>query len=231
MRMDIRNWFPHLAIAATAGLLSLASDASAQKAADPPRIVTWNCSGCHGVDGNAQLPEFPRLAALNASYIEQRVATFRSAPPPPVDELVYRIVAPAAAKKAAAGSSREALAYMVGIAHAATGAESKDAAAWYASQKAAPGRSANPALVDKGKALFVNGLPAQGVIACQDCHGAQAQGMATFPRLGGQNSAYLVRQLQLFRAGERGHAPEMTSIAQHLDSEQSRAVAAFLQSR
>ena len=132
LRMNTRNKFAVSVIGGAIALFVISPLASAQKMrSTPPRIVTWNCSGCHGVRGNAQLPEFPRLAGLDASYIEQRIAAFRAAPTPPSDELLYRIFNPAAAKKVAASSSPEALANMVGIAHAATPQETKTAAAWY----------------------------------------------------------------------------------------------------
>jgi len=146
--MNTRNKFAVSVIGGAIALFVISPIASAQKGrGTPPRIVTWNCSGCHEVNGNAQLPEFPRLAGLDASYIEQRIATFRAAPAPPSEELIYRLVKPGALKKVAAGSSPEALANMVGIAHAATPQEAKAAAAWYSAQKPkpAPGHSTNPA--------------------------------------------------------------------------------------
>jgi cytochrome c553 len=87
------------------------------------------------VHGNAQSPEFPSLAGLDASYIEQRIAAFRAAPTPPSDELLYWLFNHAESKKIAASSSPEALANMVGIAHALTQQEIKEAAAWYSAQK------------------------------------------------------------------------------------------------
>jgi cytochrome c553 len=155
--VNTRNGFAVSVIGGAMALLAISPIASAQKGRDiAPRIVTWNCSGCHGLDGNAQLPAFPRLAGLDASYIEQRIATFRAAPAPPSEELVYRLFKPTAAKKIATSSSPEALANMVGIAHAATPQEAKAAAAWYSArkpkpakghsaQKPTPGHSANPA--------------------------------------------------------------------------------------
>lgn len=137
------------AVSVTSGVIALlvtSPPAFAQKIRSiPPRIVTWNCSGCHGVHGNAQSPEFPSLAGLDASYIEQRIAAFRAAPTPPSDELLYWLLNHAESKKIAASSSPEALANMVGIAHALTQQEIKEAAAWYAAQKPKPpaGHSAN----------------------------------------------------------------------------------------
>ncbi len=120
---------------------------------------------------------------------------------------------------------------MIGIAHAITPDEARSSAAWYAEQKPAPGRSANPALIQQGKALYVSGLPAQGMPACQSCHGTQAEGKGKIPRLAGQNGIYVLNELEKFHAGDRQHAPEMTTVAQHVDTEQLRSLAAYLQSR
>ena len=161
--MNIRNRFAASVIGGAIALLVIAPMASAQKGRDiAPRIVTWNCSGCHGVDGNAQLRHFPRLAALDASYIEQRMAAFQAAPAPPSDELLYWLVKPAAAKKVAAGSTPEARADMVGIAHATTPQEAKAAAAWYSTQKPAPGHSANPALDRERQSAVCKWFPGEG---------------------------------------------------------------------
>jgi cytochrome c553 len=65
---------------------------------------------------------------------------------------------------------------------------------------------------------------------CDSCHGTNGVG-GTAPRLAGQNSSYLANQLLRFRAGDRAPASEMTSIAKRLDTEQIRAVAAFLASQ
>jgi len=122
---------------------------------------------------------------------------------------------------------------MIGIAHSITPEETKIAAAWYAMQIPAAGRSRDSALIESGKSVYMNGLPALGVPACQSCHGPEAQGKARAPRLAGQNGSYMLSQLAKFRAGDRQHAPEMTVVTKNLDSdsEEARAVAAYLQSR
>lgn len=227
--MNIRSRVAVSFIGGAIALLVMSPVAFAQ--GNAPRIVTWNCSGCHAVDGNAQLRHFPRLAGVDASYIEQRIATFQAAPAPPSDELLYWLIKPAAARKIAASSTPEARADMVGIAHATTQQEAKAAAAWYSTQQPAPGHSANPTLIESGKALFLNGSAAKSVVACQSCHGAQAQGQDNAPRLAGQNSSYLVNQLQRFRAGARTHPTDMTSTATRFDNDQIRAITAYLASQ
>jgi cytochrome c553 len=227
--MKIRKLCNHAAIAA-ASLLALASSAFAQKRWDAPRIVTENCAGCHGIDGNSQLPYIPRLAGLNTVYFEQKIAEFRAAAATPVDQLFYLIILRRPAKTAMR-STPEAQVNMVGIGQAISTEEIKASAAWYAAQRPASGRFGNKALIERGKDLYMNGLPARGVAACRTCHGPQAQGIATTPRLAGQNAGYTVSQLAKFRAGDRQHASVMTAVAQHLDSEEASAAAAYLQSQ
>jgi len=227
--MKARKIFKFAVIATAAAVLRLCPVAFAQRRWDAPRIVTWNCSGCHGIDGNTQPSFFPRLAGLNALYAEQRMAEFRATAPPPVDELFYRITALAEGK---AGASRlQARINMIGSAHAITAGETKTAITWYAMQKPAPGRSGNPALIQLGKKMFLKGLPGQGLPPCQSCHGAQAEGKAKIPRLAGQNGTYVLNELAKFHAGDRQHAPEMTMVAEHVDTEEFRALAVYLQSR
>lgn len=226
--MKTCNRFAVSVLGGAIALLLISPLASAQSA---PRIVTWNCSGCHEVSGNAQERRYPRLAAQDASYIEQRMAAFQAAPVLPVDELVYWLVKPATMRKVNAGSTPEARADMVGIAHAANPQETKAAAAWYAAQKPGRGQSASSSLIEGGKALFSNGIPDKGVAACAGCHGAQGEGSAAAPRLGGQNRGYLTTQLYRFRAAERPHPAEMASSTARFDGDQIRAIAAFLASQ
>jgi cytochrome c553 len=212
-------------------LLGAVSNASGQKLWNAPRVVTNNCSGCHGIDGNAQLSYFPRLAGIDAAYAEKKMTMFREQPSPPVDDLFFYLLAKPAAREEANTVNREARLNMIGIAHAATPEEIKQAAFWYAKQTPMHGRSASGALVEQGKNIFVNGVPAERVLACKTCHGAEAQGMGPAPRLAGQNGEYTWSQLERFRRGDRRHAPEMTTETRDLDASQARAAAAYLQTR
>lgn len=202
--------------------------AFAQTHWDAPRVVTRICSGCHGIDGNTGRPEFPRLAGLNAEYIGKRLAAFRAAYPPPVDEVIHWFLVPTPPKPVP--NVAEARVNMIGIAHSITTDQAGAAAAWFAVRKRSPGRSADPALIAKGRLLFQNGMPGQGVPACQTCHGAEAQGNGTAPRIARQNSVYVLHQLGKFKAGDPKNAPEMTKVARDVNIDQFRALAAFLQS-
>jgi cytochrome c553 len=213
-----------------AAVLAVGSLAYAQERSSAPAIVTHTCSGCHGLDGQSQLPYIPRLAGLSAAYTERKLARFQTGAAWPVDEAFSRIVHPGNSSKEAQISAA-ATAHMVGLARTVSEEDKKAAAKWYAAQKPARGSSGNRKLIEAGRALFSDGLESQGLTACQACHGAEAQGTEIAPRLAGQNAQYVAAQLSLFRAGGYRQSPEMTAVARSVEGDQARAIAAYLQSR
>lgn len=62
--------------------------------------------------------------------------------------------------------------------------------------------------------------------SCASCHGAAGEGNASTPRLAGQVSDYLTKQLVDFRSGVRDNA-HMTYVAKALDEGEIRALAAY----
>lgn len=213
-----------------AALLATICNASGRKNWNAPHIVTSYCSGCHGIDGDAQLPYFPKLAGLDATYAEKKLAAFEEFSPP-ADELFYMVLKLSGGKKGPGNVTHEERINMEGVAHAAKPEVVREAVLWYAKQPPAAGHPANQALTEQGKELFMKGLPAQKVLPCATCHLPDAQGKGPAPRLAGQNAEYIESQLTKFRRGDRKHAPEMTTVTRDLDDEQARAVAAYLQSR
>lgn len=81
---------------------------------------------------------------------------------------------------------------------------------------------------DAGKAIASQGLP-PAVAACASCHGAQGEGMASFPPLAGQGEAYLRSQLEGFADGSRSN-PVMAPIAKGLKPQDRADVAAYFAS-
>jgi cytochrome c553 len=217
--------------AAGLALLAATSSAYAQKKWNAPRIVTSYCSGCHGIDGNAQLPYFPKLAGLDAKYAAKKLAAFREPSSPPVDELLSRVERLAGAKNDAGNVSHEERINMEGVAHAANSEAIEQAVIWYSKQRPAPPHLGNKDLAEKGQNVFLHGVPAQKVLPCSTCHGTNAEGKDAAPRLAGQNAEYIEIQLAKFRRGDRTHAPEMTMVTRDLDEKQAHAVAEYLQSR
>jgi cytochrome c553 len=166
------------------------------------------CSTCHGPRGISTSPEFPILAAQRKGYLESQIDAFR--------------------KKTRA--EKDAHDFMWGIAGNLDESIIAGIAAYYAEQSPAPGRGSDPSLVAKGKELFDKGLPDRGIPACMSCHGANAEGMADFPRLAGQHAKYVVKQLNFIQSLVRS-APVMHGIVKDLTPDEIQAVAAFVQSK
>jgi len=178
-------------------------------AADGAKLAAQLCVACHGVHGHSESPMFPRLDGQTSEYIQAQLKGFREH----------------------ARGETDARAYMWGIASQLDDDTVRALGDYYASQTAAPGRTGDAGLVARGRVIFEQGVPDNGVPACATCHGAQAQGNGAFPRLAGQHEPYLLRQIELFRSGARGNAPVMSAVAHQLSNEQAQAVAAYLQSR
>lgn len=90
---------------------------------------------------------------------------------------------------------------------------------------AKPAPVADPA---KGAALYSNGDPSRGVLACVACHGAAGNSTITQnPKLAGQHEAYLKKQLYNFQGPSRNNAI-MTGISKALDDNDIRDLAAYL---
>ena len=210
-------------------VIVVASPACGQVSSHPPAIVTRYCSGCHGLDGASQAPYLPRIAGIGAPYLATKWATYKSAGPAPVDEAFSRMVHIGKHRNRATLVA-VATEQMIGVAHAASDEDSKEAIRWYSAQQPAPGKSGTSKTIEEGKSLYINGLRSQGLYACQICHGPEARGNDSIPRLAGQNAPYVLAQLALFRAGGRPNSP-MTEIARHLRGDQARAIAGYLQSR
>lgn len=227
--MKILKSFTFPCILVTAAVPLFISSSDAQERSGPPRIVERYCSGCHGVKGLSQLPYVPRLAGQNSAYLVRKLARFRTAASLPVDEAFSRIAHLGTASKNA-GSTAAATVHMVGVAKGVSDEDIQAATQWYAAQRPAPGKALKGKTIEEGRSLYLMGLQSQSLPACQTCHGQEAQGTDTAPRLAGQNAAYVLGQLALFRIGDVHQSP-MKDVARSLETDQARAVALYLQSR
>jgi cytochrome c553 len=169
------------------------------------------CHGCHGVDGISLDPTtFPNLAGQYAGYIFKQVQDF---------QLGNRQNDTMSAM-AATVTSREDL---------------EDIAAYFASLKTMTGKPGNATLAAKGKNLFTKGNKKLGdYAACIRCHGENGKGkgknISLFPVIGGQQKAYLIKQLNDFKSGKRTNDPAsmMAMVAQGLSDKEIQAVAEYL---
>ena len=198
-------------------LAQTSSDAALKQAART--LATSVCERCHGPEGRSTDPAVPVIARQQQSYIEGQLKAYR----------------------AQSRRDPEAHAYMEGIRYYSvdqinTGNVSDSAgllndeimtglASYFSSQTPAPGKPGDPAAVAKGKQLYEKGSPARGIPACAGCHGVNAEGFSTVPRLAGQHAQYLVSQMQMLRV------PAMHDVVRTLSGNEMAAVAAYLQSK
>jgi cytochrome c553 len=85
--------------------------------------------------------------------------------------------------------------------------------------------AADPALIEAGRQLALQGAATRGIPPCMACHGN-----APYPRLAGQHAAYLVNQLQIQKKGNvtaTDSAALMMSITRQLSDDDINAVAAY----
>ena len=191
--------------AAVAGLVLMTAGAEAQEKRAAPDLVTRVCSTCHGPRGISTSPMFPHLAAQQAVYLETQLKAFRDR----------------------SRADPHAQAFMWGMAAQLTDATITEIAAYFASQRPAPGKPAGREEIAAGKKIYQEGVPAQQVPPCQSCHGDKAAGNGPFPRLAGQHRPYLERQLAAFISNARANEI-MHENSKNLTALQISQIAAFL---
>ena len=183
----------------------LASSASSVMAADAEveAIVSSNCSTCHGAKGYSTSPIFPSLAGQNQEYLVKQLQDFRS------KKRVSDTMGPQAANL--------------------TDQNIAGLAAFFAGQPAKVQRVSDTDLVAVGRYIYTKGNTWSGVPACSSCHGDNAYGTATLPRLAGQNTRYLLSQLKDFNLRVRTNDNEaMHLVASRLTEMETQAVASYL---
>lgn len=171
--------------------------------------VLAGCVACHGIDGGSDGGAFPVIGGQSADYLATSLAAYRDGRR-----------ASGIMQLAASGLSDDEIARLAGH---------------YAGRR--PRQPAASASIEgPGGTIAAEGLPGQRVPACSSCHGGvQADGTTRdprpgFPRIAGQDRAYLDTQLRLWRAGTRGggsHAHLMARAARGLTDADIAALAAF----
>lgn len=169
------------------------------------------CGGCHGFDGNSEDATYPRLAGQYAGYIVKQVKDFQKG---------HR----------ANNDTMAGMAAMVG-----SDEDAKDIGAFYATQKIKGALTkADKKVAAAGEKIFREGNAKTGVYGCINCHGEKGMGksakVSTFPVIGGQHRAYLVKQLTEFRDGGRANDPAgmMVGVAKNMTDKEIEAVAEYL---
>ncbi|MFM2288562.1 MAG: hypothetical protein RL684_1705 [Pseudomonadota bacterium] len=170
-------------------------------------VAVTTCASCHGPQGRSDNPKFPRLAGQHAGYLAAQLHNFKSQ----------------------GRGDPDAIAYMWGMSAPLSDELIDGLAAYYGTQAPGRGTRSNSADVANGRSIYEQGVASEGIPACASCHGSDAQGTDDFPRLAGQSSQYLLKQLRSFQSNMRNVAV-MHGVASGLKAQEMNAVAAYLQS-
>lgn len=178
------------------------------------------CAACHGVDGNAADPQYPKIAGQHERYIWRQLKLFKGG------ERVNPIMAPMAATL--------------------TEQDMRDIGAYFATQHALAGVADDSAIASGanqgkkfyqvGEKIYRAGKPEAGVPACLACHGPSGRGNPgpAYPSVGGQHASYTAAKLMAFRSGEAwgkdGNANViMNTVARNLSDEEIQSLASYIQ--
>jgi len=183
--------------------LGLSATAVAQGDAEAGKAKSAVCAACHGPDGNSMIDMNPKLAGQHEKYLVKQLTEFKLA-------------------SQTGGEEGRNNAVMNGMAAPLSTQDMEDLAAYFSSQEATPGETAEQ-YVEAGKALYQGGDEERGITACIACHGPQGNGssLSGFPDISGQHATYTASQLKSFRSGQRHNSMNgmMRDIAMKLTDE------------
>ena len=184
------------------------ADALIDGSAEAGKNKAITCGACHGADGNSVNPMWPSIAGQHAQYIAESLQSFKD------------------------GTRSDVL--MSGQSMILNEQDMRDLGAYFSSQSAAVKAVDDPALVDKGAALYRGGDSDSGTSACLACHGPTGRGnpAASYPSLRGQYAVYTAKQLRDYASGARksdGATKVMRDIAKTLSEDEIVAVSSYIQ--
>ena len=164
------------------------------------------CQACHGANGNSANPEWPSLAGIGADYIAEQLKNFKDGKRPnPV---------------------------MMPNAMTLSDDDMANLGAYFDSL-INTGLEADPSYWQAGQKLYRAGDAARAIPACMACHGPTGRGNepAKFPALRGQQSVYMMKQLNDYASGARTTGPNgiMPTISKRLSPDDIRNLASYLQ--
>jgi cytochrome c553 len=175
-------------------------------AAHAESAMVRNCTWCHGGSAQGYTPA-PRLAGQRPTYIEQQLVSFarhtRDAP-----------------------FSKQ---YMWGAAANLGPRAAHALSVYFANLPPRAANDGNRELVARGEAIYQRGMPEENIAACVVCHGPNAEGVGTIPRIGGLDYNYLKRRLEQWAEGYHGALGHpMPHIATQLSEDQIEELASYL---
>ena len=163
------------------------------------------CGYCHEYDGNSVMPGFPKLAGQNQAYIDKQLRDFRAGRRTGTMQATAELL------------DDEAIAAVT---------------AYFSQQHLRINKQFDDEATATGRRLFFEGDRQRDIASCSSCHGDNALGAGTVPRLAGQHAEYLEQEIKRFASRERQNDPG--AIMQHavvkLKTSEIQSLAKFLAS-
>ncbi len=160
------------------------------------------CFSCHGLQGQGDGVSVPRLAGLDAGYLQKQMEDYAA-------DTRHHDVMSAIARRMDADSRR-------------------DVAFYYASLPA-PVRGDPPLMTP---AIWTQGHSVRGAATCASCHGMAGEGVGPGnPAVSGQPAAYTIDQLRRWQRAERRNDPRnvMAEAVAGLTDREISAIALWLE--
>lgn len=166
------------------------------------QLVIDKCKHCHGLDGEASNVIYPRLAGQHQAYMIKQLKNFRSGVRQgTMNEMSVDL------------SDNEIIAL----------------AEYFSLKPPVKHKIRDQELSAVGKYIYLKGNKFSGVAACASCHGENAHGTETLPRLAGQHKRYVSVQLEEFNSRKRNNDNAiMHSIASKLTELERESVALYV---
>lgn len=203
MRKAVQVTLGSAALLIIGASMTIAAPALKGDPAKGKALATESCGGCHGMDGNSEVPTFPKLAGQHAKYLVKEMQDYKGG------HRLSDIMAPAMAPL----SEQDML----------------DVAEYYARQKPIPAEVTKPELVALGKKIYLEGNTGSGVPSCDGCHEEDGAGSGKFPRVAGQHVDFTIEELQRYASGKRVYASKvMRTVAERLTPQEAEAVAQYM---
>lgn len=206
------NYLPTTIVAMGLTVLTVWAQAATSGDASRGAEAAATCTSCHQPDGsganNEQGEPWPQLAGMNADYLAKQLHDFKS--------------------------GQRDNATMKPFASMLSDQQILDVARYYSEmtpKQGEGGSSASQAALQRGQKLAQRGDWSEYIVSCKSCHGPDNQGAGSvFPGIAGQHARYIEVQLKAWQSGTRKNDPQdlMVTIAQRLNDEDIRAVAAWL---
>jgi cytochrome c553 len=191
------------------GLAAVSLSATAWAQADEARakkIVGGVCFVCHGAEGESSSEVFPRLAGQHWQYIAKQLDNFKT-------------------------GKRKSTA-MADMVAKLTPDEMEALGKFFEKQKFEVEPPKDADLAGMGKYIYLHGNKFSGLAACASCHGADAKGTSSLPRLAGQYASYIETQLKQFNQRERTNDNAvMHAIVSKMTPLEMAAVAEYLSAK